>query len=223
MVEKICKALQIIQQWQNPQEESLPWRLIPSPYRIFLAEMLLVRTRTDVVARLFEYIFSKYPTVETLAKADEKTLREILRPLGLKKRVPYLIRAAQYLQERYEGRIPTTVEELKAIPGVGDYTAVAIAAFGYGLKAIPADVNILRFFARFLGHPMEHPTKGSKRLRAIVEEAARRCKEYSTAQLLDFTRNVCRPRRPRCAKCMLQKECHFYLNGFFAQQGGKTA
>lgn len=149
MIAQICKALQIVQRWQNPEEESLPWRFNPSPYRIFLAEMLLVRTRADVVARLFEHILSEYPTVEALAKADEKTLAEILRPLGLRKRVPYLIRAAQYLQEHHKGDIPATVEELKKIPGVGDYTAVAIASFGHGLKAIPADVNILRFFPVF--------------------------------------------------------------------------
>lgn len=68
---------------------------------------------------------------------------------------------------------------------------------------------------------MEHPTKGSKRLRRLVEEVSKRCKEYSTAQLLDFTRNVCRPRHPKCTECVLRQECRFYSSNLYTTTEGR--
>jgi len=146
----------------------LPWRCLRTPYRVFLAEFLLVRTRSDMVARLFEGIVNLYPDLASLASADENELAAALKPLGLKKRVPLLLRAARYLIQQHGGQIPERVEDLIEVPGLGLYTAVAIAAFAYDSPEVPADVNILRFLSRLTGLPMKHPTKGSKDLRALL-------------------------------------------------------
>src|SRR5215213_9696094 len=97
----------------------LPWRKLRTPYRIFLAEFLLVRTRADIVARLFESLFEKYPDMASLAAASEQELATILEPLGLRKRVPLLLKGAKYIVERYKGTVPETVEELLKVPGLG--------------------------------------------------------------------------------------------------------
>ena len=190
----------------------LPWRRVRTPYRIFLAEFLLVRTRSDVVARLFEDIISHYPDLPSLASADESELAAVLRPLGLKKRVPLLLRAARYLVEEQGGRIPERVEDLIEVPGLGLYTTVAIAAFAYDSPKVPADVNILRFLSRLTGLPMEHPTKGSKELRALLPLLSRDVGGPESENLLDFSRTVCRPRRPGCSECPLNTECVYFAS-----------
>ncbi len=199
-------------------ETELPWRKYRTPYRIFLAEMLLVRTRTDVVARLFEKVAARYPTVQALAEADEEELRELLRPLGLPKRVPYLIKAARYVCEHFAGKIPQEVEDLLKIPGIGSYTAVAIATFAYGADGVPADVNILRFVSRLTGLEMKHATKGSPELRKLLPLLSKHHVGLSAEDLLDFTRLVCRSRNPRCHKCSLQKFCEYFQHHAGAQE-----
>lgn len=191
-------------------ETNLPWRQNRTTYRILLAEFLLVRTRTDVVARVFEQIVERYPDLESLATADEGRLEETLRPLGLRKRVPYLIRAAEYLLREHDGQVPEDVDELIKVPGLGMYTAVAISAFAFGSTRVPADVNILRFLSRLTGLPMEHPSKGSHDLMALLPLLSRDSGGPHSEILLDFTRIVCRPRRPRCPPCSVRHLCNYF-------------
>ncbi len=190
--------------------EDLPWRNLRTPYRVFLAEFLLVRTRFDVVTRLFEKIASLYPDIFSLANADEERLATALEPLGLRKRVPLLLRAAQYIVEYYEGRIPEKVEELLKVPGLGLYTAVAVAAFAYNSQEVPADVNILRFLSRLTGLSMKHPTKGSAELRNLLPLLSQSNEGPEPEKLLDFTRLICRPRHPRCGECPLKEKCAYF-------------
>jgi A/G-specific adenine glycosylase len=192
-----------------PSAELLPWRTVRTPYRVFLAELLLVRTRSDVVARLFERIASRYPNVLTLANADLEELAAFLEPLGLRKRAPFFPKAARYILEHHEGRIPKRFDELMKVPGLGLYTAAAIAAFGYGSPEVPADVNILRFLSRLTGLPMKHPTKGSPELRALLPLLSSDQGGPEPEKLLDFTRLICHARRPRCGECPLRDDCRY--------------
>ena len=193
-------------------QEILPWRSLRTPYRVFLAEFLLVRTRSDVVARLFEEIVARYPDVSSLANADPDELVAALEPLGLKKRVPLLLRGAQYLMEYHAGQIPEKLDDLMRVPGLGLYTAAAIAAFAYHSSEVPADVNILRFLSRLTGLPMKHPTKGSETLRALLPLLSRDQGGPEPERLLDFSRLICRPRNPRCRACPLQEDCQYSLS-----------
>lgn len=187
--------------------QAFPWRRLRTPYRVFLAEFLLVRTRSDVVARVFEDVVSRYPSVESLAATNESALATVLEPLGMRKRVPLLLRAARYLKEHYDGSIPNTIPELMAVPGLGRYSAVAIAAFAYQISDVPADVNILRFISRLTGLPMTHPTKGSRELWALLPLLAHDRGGPMPEDLLDFSRVICRPRHPQCELCPLQQQC----------------
>jgi A/G-specific adenine glycosylase len=188
----------------------IPWRRLRTPYRVFLAEFLLVRTRADVVIDLFEDIVARYPDVRSLATADELELAVVLAPLGLRKRVPLLMKGARYLAEHHNGDIPAHFEELLKVPGLGLYTAAAIAAFAYNSEDVPADVNILRFVARFTGLPMKHVTKGSEELRALLPLLSQSRGGPGIEILLDFSRLICRSRLPQCNDCPLREQCTYF-------------
>jgi A/G-specific adenine glycosylase len=190
--------------------ENLPWRQIRTPYRIFLAELLLVRTRADVVTRIYEDLFDKYPDIYRLAEANEYELRKALHPLGLSKRTPYIINAARYICDMHDGRIPSDINALLKTPGLGIYTAQAIAAFAYGQTIVPSDVNILRFVARLIGVGMEHRTKGSKQLIDLVSLLSESYTGLSVEKLLDFTRLICRSKNPLCEQCPLSHHCVYF-------------
>lgn len=191
-------------------EIDLPWRVLRTPYRIFLAELMLIRTRADVVARIYEDVFEQYPNIETLAEADENELQEALRPLGLVKRIPYIKRAAQHVCEVWDGSIPSEVSDLVKIPGIGPYTATAIVTFAYHKELVPEDVNILRFVSRLTGLEMTHDTKGSPRIKELVPFLSESLTNLPAERLLDFTRLICRPRNPRCDRCPLTRHCTYF-------------
>ena len=209
LAEKVTKSAEQLAS-SDFEDNELPWRQYCTPYRIFLAEFLLVRTRTDVVAKLYEYIFRAYPSLEAIAAASDDELAVALNPLGLQKRVPYLKRAAEYLLHNHDGEIPCDIDELMKVPGLGVYTATAIEAFACDLPSVPADVNILRFVSRLTGLEMEHITKGSKAIRALLPFLSMRNSGLRPQNLLDFTRLICRPRNPLCSKCPLTEMCAYF-------------
>jgi len=168
-----------------------------------------VRTRRDAVARRFEEIFARFPDPHALARASEGEIAGVLAPLGLRRRAAYLKKAAAYVVERHGGEIPGEVGDLKKIPGVGDYTAAAVAALAFGKDAVPADVNVFRFLSRLTGLPAGHPTRGSPALKALASALSPARGGPSAAVLLDFSGRVCRPRRPRCPECPLRRLCAF--------------
>lgn len=191
-------------------QTNLPWRQIRTPYRVLLAEMLLVRTRWDVVARMFEDFVARYPNPVSLAHADFKTLSTYLYPLGLSKRARYFAQAGQYICEVYGGNIPNQFEDLLKIPGVGEYTAKAVLAFAYDQPVVPSDVNILRFLSRLTGLNMDNRTKGSERLRELTHFMSEAETGLPPMTLLDFTRFVCKHGTPNCDKCPLKKHCSYF-------------
>lgn len=209
---KVIQAGRKLTEQEIGSSEQLPWRTTRTPYRILLAELLLVRTRADVVARIFEEIFQEYPTIGLLANASAEELRTLVKPLGLSKRVPYIIKAAQYIRDFHDSVIPQSVDDLLKVPGVGIYTAVAIAAFAYEQQSVPGDVNILRFISRLTGLEMEHKTKGSQEIWELVPFLAQDKTGLLVEKLLDFTRLICGPKSPSCHLCVLSHRCKYYKN-----------
>lgn len=187
----------------------IPWRLELTPYKVFLAEFLLVRTRADVVVNRFDDIYRSFPDIHSLANSSQTVVEDALASLGLRKRVPYLIKAANYILDKHGGVIPSNPDELMKVPGLGSYTAVAIAAFAYGHKGVPADVNIFRFLSRLTGLEMTHETKGSPELRALLPFLSVEAGGPAPEKLLDFTRLICKPRKPDCPNCPVNKICKF--------------
>ncbi len=197
--------------WLDPD---LPWRKAKTPYNIFLSEFLLVRTRTDVVSKVYKKLVLHYPDIESLYNANIEELKKIINPLGMNKRIKYLVEAAKFIIENFGGEIPQNKVELIKIPGIGVYTSTAISNFAFGIDEVPADVNIFRFLSRITGFEMEHPTKGSKKIQELLPFLTKEKGGPKLDSLIDFCRNVCSPRKPNCNKCILIEECEYFKNLF---------
>jgi len=196
--------------WFNRNERKYPWRDTSDPFRILIAEMMLRRTRADQVKPVYEQLFLEYPDVESLADAEVEKIEEILYPLGLRWRTPAFSLVAKEIKEKYGSRVPETRDELRKLPGVGEYVAGAVLSIGYGKKEWMVDSNIVRVFKRYFG--IETSREG-RRNKHVIEMAKLyvNCKDPRKANLaiLDFAALICTSRNPACKKCPLEIECRY--------------
>jgi A/G-specific adenine glycosylase len=192
---------------------TLPWRSppgapLPDPYRVWLSEVMLQQTTVAAVAPRFERFIRRWPTVQHLAgAADEEVLSEWA-GLGYYARARNLIACAREVRRR--GGFPDTEAELRKLPGVGDYTAAAIAAIAFGRRAVVIDSNVERVAARL--NALEQPTKAE--LRKAVDAITPECGAGDFAQaMMDLGATICRPRQPLCGDCPLSSDCSACASG----------
>jgi A/G-specific adenine glycosylase len=195
--------------WFAQEGRRLPWRVQTDPFAILVSEILLQRTRTDVVELHYEQFMRAYPTPAALASADVATVSQILKPLGFRHRTERLPSLAAALMVDHSGAVPRSKEALLRLPGVGEYVANAVLAIAFGRQAPLLDPNVIRVLDRCLGWH-------SRRLRPRVDRALwgrlasliprRRAREFGLA-LVDLGAMVCRPRHPRCDICPLRELC----------------
>ena len=194
--------------WFEKNERKFPWRKAKDPFKVLIAEMMLRRTKADQVKPVYEKLFKEYPSVDALAKAKSKKVEKILYPIGLKWRASAFGLVAREVKKKYHCRVPEKREELKQLPGVGEYVAGAVLSIGYGKKEWIVDSNIVRLFKRYFGIKT---SKEGRRDKHIIKMA----KMYVSSKnprrvnlaVLDFTALICKPKRPECKKCPLNKEC----------------
>lgn len=199
--------------WYDRHRRDLPWRAPPGarpdPYRVWLSEIMLQQTTAAAVAPRFAAFLARFPTVESLAAARWEEVARAWAGLGYYARARNLHAAAKVVAER--GRFPEDVAGLRALPGVGAYTAAAIAAIAFGRPEVPVDGNVERLVARLSA--VEEPLPGAKpRLRALArglgEQEAAKARPGDFAQaLFDLGATVCTPRRPACALCPWRASC----------------
>lgn len=197
--------------WFKKHGRVFPWRQTKDPFCILIAEMMLRRTKADQVISVYDNFLRKFKDINMLADADINQVRNILYPLGLSWRIPGFIKMARELREKYQSRIPSNREQLKSLPGVGDYVAGAVLSFAYDKNEWIVDSNIVRIFRRFFGISTSHE---GRRDRHIIEIA----KNYSSGPdirsalfgILDLAALVCHPRDPYCKGCPLKKKCFYY-------------
>jgi A/G-specific adenine glycosylase len=198
--------------WFKKNARAYPWRETRDPFRILIAELMLRRTKADQVKPVYDRMFSVYPDIESLSKAEEKKIEEILYPLGLRWRNHAFGLIAREIRERYCGEVPKEREELTTLSGVGDYVAGAVLSVAYGKREWIVDSNIVRLFKRYFGIKT---SKEGRRDRHVIEIA----KAYASGKdprianlaMLDFSALVCTPQKPFCDKCPLRKSC-CYVN-----------
>ena len=134
--------------WYDTDHRKLPWRENKDPYRIWVSEIMLQQTRVEAVKPYYARFMEKFPTVEALAEAEDDVLLKCWEGLGYYSRARNLKKAATMIMEEYHGRMPDTWEELQKLPGIGSYTAGAIASIAFN-RAVPAvDGNVLRILSR---------------------------------------------------------------------------
>lgn len=191
----------------------LPWRAPPGspppePYRVWLSEVMLQQTTVAAVGPRFDRFVARWPTIEALAAASDDDILGEWAGLGYYARARNLIACARQVMAM--GGFPDSEDELRKLPGVGDYTAAAVAAIAFGRRAVVVDGNVERVTARL--HGLESATK--PRIRELVEAMlpADRAGDFAQA-MMDLGATICRPRQPLCNACPLSDRCAAFASG----------
>ncbi len=193
----------------------LPWRSGRTPYRVMVSEFMLQQTRVETVVPYYERWLRRFPGWEALAEADEDEVLRAWTGLGYYRRARNLHRAAQVVRERHGGELPGDPEALKRLPGVGDYTAGAVASIAFG-RAVPAvDGNVRRVLCRLFD--MEAPTAGRLREAAAGLVDPERAGDFNEA-MMELGATVCTPRAPACERCPVRGWCRATAAGTVAER-----
>ena len=141
--------------WYEENQRQLPWRKEPTPYHVWISEIMLQQTRIEAVKKYYETFMKELPTIESLAKVDEEKLLKLWEGLGYYSRARNLKKAAILVQEKYEGKMPSSYSELLQLPGIGEYTAGAIASICFQEQVPAIDGNVLRVVARLTANSQD--------------------------------------------------------------------
>lgn len=209
--ERVTEALLA---WYRAAHRVLPWRTrVRDPYRTWIAEVLLQQTRVAQAVPYFEAFVARFPSVSALARARPSEVLKLWQGAGYYARARRLQQAARRLVRHHGGELPRSVEELERLPGVGPYTARAIAAIAFGVATVPVDANVLRVAARWT---LERRDPASSAARAALEDHLRRALSGQdpgrfAEAIMELGETVCLPRTPRCAACPVAFGCRAAL------------
>ena len=207
----ITSFRRVIMRWFDKHGRDFPWRRSEDPFKLLIAEMMLRRTRADQVKEVYTKFFERYHDMKAIANASKEELEEILYPLGLKWRSPAFQLVAKETTEKYNAGVPTTREELKKLPGVGEYIAGAVLSIAYGKKEWIVDSNIVRLFKRYFGIKTSKEGRRDKHVVEIARSyASGRNPRKANLAILDFTALICTPRNPKHDECPLRKDCRYF-------------
>lgn len=199
-----------IEQWYNQHKRALPWRQTTNPYYIWLSEIILQQTRVEQGRAYYERFVQTFPTVQDLASAPEEAVLLLWQGLGYYSRARNLHKAAQQIAAM--GDFPSDYKTILSLPGVGPYTAAAIASFAFGQPYAVLDGNVFRVLSRYFGidTPIDS-TEGKKEFKALADEMLdkKRPSLYNQA-IMDFGAMLCKPIGADCGSCPLRDGCMAY-------------
>lgn len=197
--------------WYRRNRRELPWRGVSDPYAIWVSEVMLQQTRVAVVVERYQAFLKRFPSLVSLALAPEQEVLALWSGLGYYRRARMLHKTAQFVAAHHHGNLPVTAEELRRLPGIGPYTAAAIASIGHGEPAAVVDGNVERVLCRLKGWDAAGPHSGVA-LRRNVETLASQLLnpaapgDFNQA-IMELGATVCLPRNPRCPDCPLHAAC----------------
>lgn len=206
--------------WYEGHRRILPWREEPTPYRVWVSEIMLQQTRVEAVKPYFARFMEELPDVPALAGVEEGRLMKLWEGLGYYSRARNLKKAAGEVMERYGGRLPASYKELLSLPGIGSYTAGAIASIAFGLPEPAVDGNVLRVVSRYLGDRGDIRKASVKaameeRLRAVIPRG--QASQYNQG-LIEAGALVCIPSgEPKCGECPLASLCAARREGLWRE------
>jgi A/G-specific adenine glycosylase len=194
--------------WYDVNRRKLPWRDHPDPYAVLVSEFMLQQTTVPAVIPRFEQWIKDFPTIEILASEEPETVLLKWEGLGYYSRARNLHLAAKEIVSKYGGKVPDAPADLKKLPGIGDYTAAAMASIAYGVRAPALDANNIRVWSRLL------TSNDRKRIAGIFARIlpSDRPGDFNQA-LMDLGTSVCTPRKPECPACPLSPWCRAYKSG----------
>ena len=201
---------QLLLEHYDTHRRDLPWRENQEPYRVWVSEIMLQQTRVETVIPYYDRWMERFPTVEALADVDEESVLKAWEGLGYYSRARNLHRSALIVRERLGGVIPRDSQGLRMLPGIGEYSAGAIASIAYG-EVVPAvDGNVRRVLSRLFD--LEDPPDANLRKRAGELVDPDRPGDWNQA-LMELGATVCTPRSPQCSACPLTGECRALAEG----------
>ncbi len=203
--------------WYGRERRELPWRSAlgerPDSYRVWLSEIMLQQTTVKAVLPRYSLFLRRWPDVKALAEAELGDVLAAWAGLGYYARARNLHACARAVVEQHGGRFPADEALLRKLPGIGDYTAAAIAAIAFGKRATPVDGNIERVVARLFAVTTPLP-EAKQEIRALAETLTPVNRPGDFAQsLMDLGATICTPRRPACGFCPLRPDCRGYAAG----------
>ncbi|MBN2637604.1 MAG: A/G-specific adenine glycosylase [Bacteroidales bacterium] len=201
--------------WFQKNKRDLPWRHSRNPYNIWLSEIILQQTRVNQGLDYYLKFVREFPDVHSLALASKEKVYRLWQGLGYYNRADNLMKAAKIILENYNSRFPSTFEELKTLPGIGDYTAAAIASIAFNEKTPVVDGNVYRFLSRLYGIETPIQTgKAHKEFKSLAHElmADENPADFNQA-LMEFGALQCVPKSPNCSECIFNTQCFAFSKG----------
>lgn len=209
---------ELLLEWYGANARVLPWRAppgsaAPDPYRVWLSEVMLQQTQVASVIPYFEKFTARWPDFASLAAVDDADLMSAWAGLGYYARARNLLAAARAVTSEHDGRLPASEAELRKLPGFGAYTAAAVAAIAFGLRAVVVDGNVERVVARLFA--VTDPLPGAKpRIRDLADSITPNARAGDFAQaMMDLGATICTPRSPKCLLCPLAHHCDARAEG----------
>ena len=201
--------------WYDKHKRQMPWRSdSPNPYRVWISEIMLQQTQVTTVIPYFERFMKRFPTVQELAKVEQQELLKYWEGLGYYSRARNLHKAAKLISDDYNGQLPDNYTDLLAVPGLGPYTAAAIASIAFD-QAIPVvDGNVLRVFTRYWGlydDIRKNDAKDKIRQKLQPDIKQHRAGDFNQA-IMELGALVCKPKSPDCQNCPISHECYALAN-----------
>lgn len=215
--EELSKVVEPLLKWYQENKRILPWRENKNPYCIWISEIMLQQTRIEAVKRYYARFMEELPTIHELANVSEERLLKLWEGLGYYNRARNLQKAAKIIEEKYDGKMPSTYAELITLPGIGEYTAGAIASIAYNERIPAVDGNVLRVISRVLASNKdvllpETKKEVTEQLKEIMKKQKKNFQagDFNEA-LMELGELVCLPNgEPNCQECPLQKNCIAY-------------
>lgn len=210
--------------WYYQNRRILPFREDPTPYHIWVSEIMLQQTRVAAALGYYQRFMQELPSIEALATCSEQKLQKLWQGFGYYSRVRNLQKAAQIVVQQYGGQLPANYNALLALPGIGEYTAGAIASIAFGLPHVAVDGNVLRVFSRLLASKRDILQPAAKKwftLQVQAQQPPQQAGDFNQA-LMELGALVCLPKNPQCGQCPLHNVCRGHQQGIAAALPCKT-
>ncbi len=211
-------------EWYSNEKRALPWRKNSSPYAIWISEIMLQQTRVQQVIGYYNRFMEAFPDIHKLAKAPEEKVLKLWQGLGYYSRARNIHKTARIIDQQYQSQFPSSFNDIISLPGIGPYTAGAIASIAFNLPVSAVDGNVQRVISRlFQVREPVNTTKGNRIIKGIVEDLLPKNHPGDFNQaIMDFGALICKPLAPQCNICPLKDHCLAFKHNLVKQIPVKT-
>ncbi len=208
-------VVELLLNWYLENKRELPWRKDRDPYHVWISEVMLQQTRIDAVIDYYKIFMNRIPTIKDLYEISEEELLKLWEGLGYYSRARNLKKAAIVIMDKYNGCFPNTYQDILSLPGIGEYTAGAIASISFNLREVAVDGNVMRVYSRVNGDDFNI---GDIKVKKKIGEEIKKILPKNTGEfaqaIMELGEVICIPNgMPKCNSCPLKEKCLAHLKG----------